>query len=164
MRYVVIVVLMTLIFFDLSIAQTRDTQRESLRGLAGVEVTIEPIEPDAKADGLSEEAIRTAVELILQSSGIRILPSAEKISSTPFLYVRGGTYKLALGLYAHDVRIELKKGVSFVNRPQHMMSATTWETESLGTPGSDNLLRAVITFVENLVKIFSNDFLTVNPR
>ena len=163
MRYVAIVVLMTLTFFDLSIAQTRDTQRESLRGLAGVEVTIEPIESDAKADGLSEEAIRTAVELILRSSGIRILPSTEKVSSAPFLYTRVATYKLASGLYAHDVRVALKQGVSLVNRPQHMMYATTWEAESLGTPGSNNI-RAVITFVENLVKIFANDFLTVNPR
>ena len=72
MRYVVMAMLMTLICLDLSVAQTRDQQRDSLQGLRGVEVVIESLRPDAQADGLSQEAIRTAVELILRSKGIRV--------------------------------------------------------------------------------------------
>ena len=70
MRYAVIAMLMTMICLDLSLAQTRDQQRESLRGLQGVEVVIENIKSDAQVDGLSQEAIRAAVELILRSNGI----------------------------------------------------------------------------------------------
>ena len=70
MRYAVIAMLMTMICLDLSLAQTRDQQPESLRGLQGVEVVIENIKSDAQVDGLSQEAIRAAVELILRSNGI----------------------------------------------------------------------------------------------
>ena len=62
MRYVVMAILMALTGFDLSMAQTRDQQRESLRGLQGVEVVIEDIKSDAQVDGLSQEVIRAAVE------------------------------------------------------------------------------------------------------
>jgi hypothetical protein len=65
--------LMTLGCLDPSLAQTRDQQRESLRGLQGVEVVVEDIKPDAQMDGLSQESIRATVELILRSKGIRVL-------------------------------------------------------------------------------------------
>ena len=82
MRYVVMAMLMTLICLDLSVAQTRDQQRDSLQGLRGVEVVIESLRPDAQADGLSQEAIRTAVELILRSKGIRSLLN-QRVSARP---------------------------------------------------------------------------------
>ena len=41
-----------------------------------MQVLIEDIRPGAQADGLSQEAIRTAVELILRSSGgLFIIPT-----------------------------------------------------------------------------------------
>ena len=80
MRYVVMAIVMGLTCLNLSTAQAETTpsQRESLRELSGLVVVIEKISPDAQADGLSEEAIRTAVELILRSSGIRVLTLSER--------------------------------------------------------------------------------------
>ena len=60
--------MLAFVCLDLSLAHPANPdQRESLRGLPGVQVLIEDIRPDAQADGLSQEAIRTAVELILRS-------------------------------------------------------------------------------------------------
>ena len=90
MRHVVMTMLMAYVCLDLSLAHAASPdQRESLRGLPGVQVLIEDIRPNAQADGLSQEAIRTAVELILRSSGIRVLTQSERseMPSKPYLYV-----------------------------------------------------------------------------
>ena len=165
MRYVVMVILMTLTCLDLSLAQTRDQQRESLRGLQGVEVVIEDIKSDAQMDGLSQEAIRAAVELILRSNRIEVLTRSEslKTPAAPYLYVRVSTSNHSSDLYAYAVTVEFMQKVSLVHRPQQMMSATTWEKGSVGTTGLSNM-RQVINSVESRVKEFVNDFLAVNPR
>lgn len=56
---------------DLSMAPMRGQQHELLRVLQGVEVVVEDIRPHAQGDGLSQEAIRAAVELIFRSKGMR---------------------------------------------------------------------------------------------
>lgn len=165
MRYVVMAILMTLICLDMSVAQTRDQQRDSLRGLKGVEVIIESLRPDAQADGLSQEAIRTAVELILRSKGIRVLTRSESLSTpaAPYLYVKVSTYNHSSDLYAYAVTVEVMQQVSLAQKPQQMMSATTWGQGAVGTIGHSNI-RIVIDSVESKVKEFANDFLAANPR
>ncbi len=165
MRYVVMAMLMTLICLDLSVAQTRDQQRDSLQGLQGVEVVIESLRPDAQADGLSQEAVRTAVELILRSKGIRVFTRPESLSmpAAPYLYVKVSTYNHSSDLYAYAVTVEVMQKVSLAKRPQQMMSATTWERGGVGTTGHSNI-RIVIDSVESKVKEFANDFLAANPR
>ena len=167
MRYVVMAILMTLTGFDLSMAQTRDQQRESLRGLQGVEVVIEDIKSDAQVDGLSQEAIRAAVELILRSSGIRVLTQSERseTSSKPYLYVHVGTDKTSSGQYSFNSRVELHQAVSLVHRPQQIMLAPTWfPPGKFRTVGQQNMRLWIINSIEPLVREFANDFLAVNPR
>ena len=164
MRYGVMVIVMILAYVSLGMAQvSAPIQRESLRYLPGVTLAIEEIEADAKADGLSEEAIRNAVELTLQSSGIPILTPVEgsKTPSKPFLYVRVGTYKIESGLYAYVVTVALKQLVALAHRPQRRMSASTWEQGQIGAPGSHNIAQVTNT-VEDVVKRFASDFLAVN--
>ncbi len=165
MRYAVIAMLMALVCFDLSLAQTRDQQRESLRGLQGAEVVIEDMKPDAQADGLSREAIRAAVELILRSHGIQILTRSEslKTPAAPYLYVRVSTSNHSSDVFAYAVTVAFMQKVSLVQSAQQMMSATTWEKGSVGTTGHSNV-RQVINSVESKVKEFAADFLAVNPR
>ena len=167
MRYVVMAILMTLTGFDLSMAQTRDQQRESLRGLQGVEVVIEDIKSDAQVDGLSQEAIRAAVELILRSSGIRVLTQSERSEtpSKPYLYVHVGTDKTSSGQYSFNSRVELHQAVSLVHRPQQIMLAPTWfPPGKFRTVGQQNMRLWIINSIEPLVREFANDFLAVNPR
>jgi hypothetical protein len=165
MRYVVMALLMTLICLDLSEAQTRDQQRDSLQGLQGVEVVIESLRPDAQTDGLSQEAIRTAVELILRSKGIRVFTRSESLSTlaAPYLYVKVSTYNHSSDLYAYAVTVDVMQKVSLAQRPRQMMSATTWERGGVGTTGHSNI-SMVIDSVESKVKEFANDYLAANPR
>ncbi|NWF73443.1 MAG: hypothetical protein HXY51_10450 [Nitrospirae bacterium] len=125
MRSVVMAIVMTLTCLDLSFAQTRDQQQESLRGLPGGEVVVEEVKSDGQVDGLSQESIRAAVELILRSKGIRVLTQSERSETPakPYLYVSVGTDKEASGQYSFSARVELYQAVSLVQRPQHIMPA-----------------------------------------
>ena len=97
MRYVVMAMMVAFVCLDLSPTHAANPdQRESLRGLPGVQVLVEDIRPDAQADGLSQEAIRT------------------------------GTDKNSSGHYSFNARVELHQAVSLVHRPQHTMLAPTW--------------------------------------
>ena len=168
MRYVVMAMMLAVVCLDLSLAHAANPdQRESLRGLPGVQVVIEDIRPDAQADGLSQESIRTSVELILQSKGIRVLTQSERAetSAKPYLYVHIGTDKHSSGQYSFNSRLELHQAVSLVQRPQQIMLAPTWfPPGKLRTVGQQNMRLWVINSIEPLVREFASDFLAVNPR
>jgi hypothetical protein len=168
MRYVVMTILMALTGLDLSLADAATPeQRESLRGLQGVEVVIEDIKSDAQGDGLSQEALRAAVELILRSRGIRVLIPSERSAtpSKPYLYVHVGTDKNSSGQYAFNVRVELHQAVSLVQRPQHILLAPTWSTpDKFRTVGQQTMRMWIINSIEPLVREFVADFRAVNPR
>ena len=169
MRYIVMAMLTALTCLDPSMAQAARSNeaRESLRGFPGVMVVIEGTNPDAQADGLSQDAIRTAVELILRASGIRVLTKSEEQAPlfSPWLYVSIGTVKNSSGVYAYGLRFVFYQTVVTVHRPQQWLQAATWEPPGkFGTIGQLNLKREVIDILETMVKEFANDFLAVNPR
>ena len=165
MRYVLIVALMVLSHLDTSAARAgRVEDRESLRRLPGVEVIVETFLSEEEAAGFSRDAIRTSVEQVLQSNGVRILSASERLQtpSAPFLYVnvnplkdnRAGTYCLA-------IEVELHQAVSLLNRPEQKMSARTWNRVQVAMIGQQ-ITDRVTEVVEPLIKQFANDFLTVN--
>ena len=166
MRYVMMAIVLVLTCLGLSTAQAGTAfERESLRGLPGVAIVIENIVPEAQAEGLTDEAIRTSVELILRSSGIRVLAESDnaKTPSAPWLYVGVRTVKGKLA-YATCTTVSLQQQVALVQRPKHTTDATTWQ-EGIVTVMSTRLLGSLIPeTIEPLVKSFANDFLSVNPR
>lgn len=167
MRFVVMTIILILIGVNLSAAQSEGfvRQRDSLHGLPGVQLVIEGIRPDAEADGFSTQAIQTAAEAILQSSGIWILtgPERVRIPSAPYLYVNVNTTKSQHGLYSFSVVIQLNQVVTLQTAQKNKMYATTWSSGSTGHVGADHLPQ-VVPVVEEHVKRFADDFLAVNPR
>src|SRR5262249_470865 len=84
MRYVLIVALIALSHFDISAARAGQVEdRESLRRLPGVQVIVETFLSEEEAAGFSRDAIRTDVELVLQSNGVRILTQSERLHTPP---------------------------------------------------------------------------------
>jgi hypothetical protein len=165
MRYVLIVALTVLSHLDPSAAQAgRAEDRESLRRLPGVEVIVENFLTEEEAAGFSRDGIRTGVELVLQSNGIRILSASERLqtSSAPFLYVKVNPLKdSSAGTYCLAIEVELHQTVSLLNRPEQKLSAHTWNRVQVAIIG-EQITGRVIEVVEPLIKQFANDFLTVN--
>ena len=138
----------------------------SLRGLAGVEVVVESLDPEAEQDGLHNSQLQTDIELRLRKVGIKVEsgPKALNIPGMPTLYVNINTIKKESGSYAYRVDVELQQSVILDrNRSLIIMSATTWNTGMLGMVGSNNMPATVREAVGDLVDKFINDFLAENP-
>ncbi len=74
-------VLASLIAFTLApaiLAVDSESTRESLRGIPGVYVLIEHLNPDAESDGLTRTQLRTDVELKLRLAGIKVFTREER--------------------------------------------------------------------------------------
>lgn len=166
MRYVLQLIILALVWENMEVQALDAGSRESLRGIAGVGVVVEDIGSDASADGLSQDAIRTAAELILRSKGIRILTNIERTpsGSVPYLYINVNTLKEELGLYAYAVNVEFKQVVGLLSIKGKLAWGATWSTSVVGAVGEANLRQIIADGVEPLVKDFANDFLSVNPR
>ncbi len=167
MRYIVMAMIMVVTCLDLSTSQAASPEeRDSLRGLPGVEVVIEDIDLDAQADGLSQEAVLTAVERILRSSDIRVLTRTEsyKTPPEPHLYVRVAILADNNSGYALSALVELHQRASLLHRPQRKMSTATWSIRSIGIVGRNQIRNVISKIIEPQVKEFANDFLAVNPR
>ena len=145
-----------------------ESAKESLRGLKGVCVVVEDLDPNIEKDGLHENSIKTDVELKLQMSGIKVLTWEEivKEPGLPNLYVRVNTFKRGTNLYAYHIDVELHQNVLLERDPKIVrVGATTWRaagmTGTISTEHNVNLLRNT---VNNQVEQFINDYLAVNPK
>ena len=66
-------VLMVLFLLISSSVYSQQTNIGSLKGIKGLRVTVETLNPSIEADGLREYQIRTDVELKLRLAGIKVL-------------------------------------------------------------------------------------------
>ncbi|OQW37789.1 MAG: hypothetical protein A4E19_12250 [Nitrospira sp. SG-bin1] len=165
MRYVLHLIVMVLVWGNMEVVHALDTgSRESLRGIFGVGLVVEEVGPDASADGLSQDAIRTAVEQTLRSKGIRVLTERTRSGSAPYLYVNVNTLKEQLGLYVYAVNVDLKQIVGLLTGKGKQAWGATWSASVIGMAREENLSQVIAEGVEPLVTDFANDFLSVNTR
>jgi len=166
MRYVVLTILVFSIASLHSVsAHATDSERESLRGLPGVAVTVEDIATDIQTDGLSMEEIGIAVDLILRSNGIRVLSQPERFETeaSPYLYITVLGFKDG-SVYSLCIEVQLRQIVSLTSGTSHKMFVSTWSRNSLLSVGANTLHDVISGSIEPKAKDFANDFLTVNPR
>ncbi|MBX3331965.1 MAG: hypothetical protein KF722_16285 [Nitrospira sp.] len=167
MRYVLQLIVVALVWGNIEVVQALDAgSRESLKGISGVGVVVEDMGSDVSADGLSQDAIRAAAELILRSKGIRVLTNVERtrLGSAPYLYINVNTLKEELGLYAYAVNVDLKQVVGLLSIKNARAWGATWSASVIGAVGETNLRQIIVDAVEPLVKDFADDFLLANPR
>jgi len=158
-----LLLLLTLIPFyvpDLSAQTHFFEQRETLRGLKGIQVLVEPI----TLAGLTESTLKTDVELKLRKAGIRVLTKDEWLLTQgyPYLYVNVTAIELKSPQeFIYSVNVGLTEDVILSRNRSIETSATTWKKSALGiTPD----LRAVREAVGDQVDKFMNDYLAVNPK
>lgn len=167
MRYVLQLIIVALLGVNMEVVQALDAgSRESLKGISALGVVVEDISPEASADGLSQDAIRTAAEQILHLKGIRILSNVERTSlgTAPYLYINVNTLKEELGLYAYAVNVDLKQIVRLLSKKGMQAWGATWSASVVGAVGEENLRNIIADAVEPLVKDFADDFSLANPR
>ena len=139
--------------------------KETLRGLPGVAVVIEPLHPTTERDGLTQQQLLTEVEQQLKNAGIRVLTQEEwrKTPGAPYLYVNVAALKKSYGLYAYAIEVCLNQLVMLIRDQQTQEFAETWETREVGTVGKKQL-STVRNSVAAHVAVFIRDYFAVNPR
>jgi len=139
--------------------------KETLRGLQGVTVVIEPLLATTEHDGLSQQQLQSEVERQLQAAGIRVLNKEEwrQTPGAPYLYVNVAALKKSYGLYAYSIEVCLNQLVTLTRAHDIQEFAETWETREVGTVGKDRL-PTVRQSVAAHVNVFIHDYFAVNPR
>jgi hypothetical protein len=164
----IVVGMMGLTLFTCSaaaIAEMPERAKETLRGLPGVTVVIEPLQTAAEQDGLTQRELQAEVERQLQAAGIRVLTQDEwrATPGSPYLYVNVSALKKNYGLYAYSIEVCLNQLVSLLRNRDIQEFAETWETREVGTVGQERLT-TVRDSVAAHVNIFIRDYFSVNPR
>ena len=160
-------ILLTLLIPNLAQGQS-NARRESLRGLGGVEVLVEKIDPQAERFGLTQSQVQTDTELRLRKAGIRVLSEENTAKQgSPFLYVNINTSeakeKAISGVFSYSIVLELRQRVILERDTSIRVMGTTWTITSKGVVGQ-NKLPSLREIVADYVDEFINDYLAVNQR
>jgi len=146
-------------------AQDDENTRLTLRGLQGIFVYVEPLDPQIEKMGLTRNQIHIDIESKLKLAGINVLTREEflKVSGHPYLYVNSNIslLKTQITRYIFYIRIELNQEVLLARTPETKVSTVTWST---GGWGIDFTLDNIRQIVKTQVDRFINAYLTENPK
>jgi hypothetical protein len=145
--------------------QDDENTRPALRGLQGIFVYVEPLDPQIEQSGLIKSQIQTDTESQLKSAGIRVLTREDFLKGFghPYLYINVNisVLKTQIARYLFYIRIELNQEVLLVRAPHTKISAVTWSTGGWGIDFSlDNIRQTVGSQVDKFVSAY----LTQNPK
>jgi hypothetical protein len=137
-------------------------QRDTLKGLHGVQVLVEDLKPEAENYGLTREAIQTDIELRLRQYGIKVLSPEESGRSCLYINVNA-VVRDPLEIAAVAVEVQFRQEVLLCRDLKTRVNAPTWGKGSASVVGRGNL-KDVREGVKDLVDEFINDYLAVNPK
>ena len=136
------------------------SERESLRGLKGVKILIEFLNDDVKAFGITEQQLRTDVEVKLRSAGIPVLSRSLDDS---YLYINLTGIKVDSYTYVFSYSVEYAQTVLLERNFKWLTGVKIWRSRTLGKAGLERK-QGVRETLKGLVDEFINDYLTVNPH
>ena len=141
--------------------------KETLRGIKAIFVAIEPIRPEAEGFGLTQDKIRSDVELKLKIAGIKVLSKEEwlKTPGSPRLYINiNQVYNNQVGAFICDMNVNFNQKVNLTRNPDVSCMATTWWTSATGAVGGKEMEEKVRSTIKDQVDLFLSDYLAVNPK
>jgi len=139
-----------------------DLTRRTLKGIRGVHVIVEDLQPNLKGYGpktsLSSIQIEKDVEDRLQSAGIEVFTRDRwlKTLGRPLLYININTHDDKFSV-AYDVRLELKQIVAMEANPDIKTLASTWSINMTGMAAMDKLDKirdALATLMDRFIKAY----------
>jgi len=141
-----------------------ESDRATLRGVEGMYVIVEELEPEVERAGLTRHQLQTEVELRLRQVGIRVLTKEERLETpgAPWLYVNVNVVLRSDGLTAFSTRVELNQ-VALLKTDGSLVIVPTWSVAYTGSVGSLRL-SAIRNNVKDQVDHFINAYLSVHPR
>jgi len=151
-------------------------RRGSLSELRGVNVEAVVEKSDLfKRYGLTENAVRTKVEMQLWRNGVRITGRNERIVRQSWLYVYLRLMEVPsqhhfeqVDVLSGSLNIFLQQKVELLGTPgdskRRFCTATTWDTGGIVIWGTTQIEEGLNETIEVLVDQFSKDYLDANPK
>lgn len=143
--------------------QFMPTGRDTLRQLSGVELLVEPIEPELERAGLAAAAIRQSVGARLRAAGITVYPSQTENPSVakPYVYVQVSGLAVPQQGFALALQLQLRQTVRSPVTNSSIVNAMTWERQTVVfVPQKD--VGEVVPEIETLVNAFIQDWRAVH--
>jgi hypothetical protein len=133
--------------------------RKTLHDVQPIKVVVEPLKWSIENAGLKTRQLRNDTELKLRLAGIRVVSPNDP--GKPSLRVNARVIKFGQrDRYIFNIAVEFVQTVSLGRRPQIKTDAVTWSTAVTGT---SRKLSTVRDQVGELVDVFINAYLSVNP-
>jgi len=141
--------------------------RASLKGLKKLSVVVQiekPVSEDFRKAGLSEDRVRTGIELKLREEAkIDVVYVQDLSSDTPILHVEIDGSKKTEKTFSFLIEVELWQK-SFLKRdPKLQVIAGTWSTGVFGTASASNVATDMMKLINGMTDAFTKAYLSVNP-
>ena len=141
------------------------SERESLRGLLGMEVLVEPLNIEIEQLGLQTVKLQNDIRQRLQKAGITVLTEREQLATpnAARLGVRLDAVHDRIGRYFYSIDLLLTQRVRLEGNGASDLSAVTWlKLGAIGVVADDNV-KHLEDQVLRKVDQFIKDYLAVNP-
>jgi hypothetical protein len=159
-------ILVTVLFLLCSLATAQDDVAiDSLRGMNGFDVVVEPFDSILESNGLSASSVKLEIEQQLQSAGIKVLSkevNSQRVGS-PYLYIRVNCVENKSGVYAFSINITLNQTVYLVRTINTYSVASTWGKSTLGIIEQKDMGQ-IMRYLRALMVTFIRDYSSVNPN
>ena len=139
-------------------------ERNSLRGLVGVEVRVEPIAIEIEELGLTTDKLQNKVQQHLQKAGIKLLTERERLASSAggLLDIHVDALHDRISRFFFTIDLSLRRPVRLKGLDPPEASAVTWmKFGAVGSIADDNvtyLQEQVLRKVDHFIK----DYLAAN--
>lgn len=141
------------------------TGRDTLRGLPGVEVIVEPLQPELEQGGFTTALVAASVTQQLKAAGITIYASQREnpSKSQPYLYVHvnGVADEPGRG-YAVAIQVHLRQTMASLTTESRVVNAMSWDAHSVAVVPVVLLKEDVSDEIDSLVARFIADWRAVH--
>lgn len=141
------------------------TGRDTLRGLPGVEVVVEPLQPELERLGLSGGRLSADIGRQLTAAGITIYASQRQnpSPSQPYLYVHLNAVSTPDGRdIAVAVQVHVRQTLSSLTTESKIVNAMSWDAHSVRLMTPPMLESDVLDELRDLVARFVDDWRAVH--
>lgn len=148
-------------------ASDSEIDRASLKGLKGVFVLVEDLNPPEEQAGLKTADVQTDVGQELQAAGIPLLSKTQDIDTPgmPTLYISVSVASSsATDLWPFSIDVNLEQQATLKRSPDTFVpTAVTWHVGSIGAVDKSGISSIRDRVREQIAK-FVKAYLTVNPK
>jgi hypothetical protein len=139
--------------------------RPSLKGLKKLSVVVQiekPVSDDFKKVGLTEERIRTGIELKLREAKIDVVYAETLPSVTPIFHVEVNGSKKNDKTFSFLIEVELWQKSILKRDPQIEVIAATWSAGVFGLGSASNIANDIMGWINGMMDTFVKAYSSVN--